>query len=672
MTAITILYLSLAAIFSFAMAFFQYRYRENGKYPLLLVLRFLALLGLLVLLINPKIRSQEYIEVKPILNILVDNSKSISYASKEEEVKQLVDEVKSDKRVNEKFDVHPYYFADDIYFSDSASFNGNGTDIYTSLNSLNKLVKDRTAPVLLITDGNQTTGSSYEFFSGKQVIYPLVIGDTATYDDISITRVNVNSYSNLMNKFPVEVFIHYDGNSPVSKNFRVTENGHTVYQKTIRFNSIESAQKVNFYLEGTSVGNHNYGAHIGVLYNEKNTFNNDKHFNVEVLDEQAKILLVSSINHPDLGMIKRSIETNKLRKVNIQTNLNNNLKLKDYQLIILYQPNNKFNDILNRIITEKATVFVITGTQTDWEFLNKSQPFFKKSYINTFEQYGAIYDNSYDGFIVDDPGFEGFPPLEDYFGRISFDIPYKTLLQQQVQGFDTGEPLLATFSNDDVRKAVLFGNGIWKWRMADNVEHGSFEGFDNFFSKLIQYLSSDKQSSRLEIKYNPTVYASTPFTIRAQYFDANYTFDSSAILELNYVNKTTNEMKSVPFTLKETDFEATLPGLTEGDYQFTVQVLNTAYKKSGTFKVLDYDIEQQLTVANVDKLRQLALNNHGALIYPDRFKQALDQLVSDKQYSTIQRSTEKVVSLIDKKWLLGLIALLLSAEWFIRKYKGLI
>ncbi|MFT5679087.1 MAG: hypothetical protein ACI9FY_001636, partial [Patiriisocius sp.] len=47
-------------------------------------------------------------------------------------------------------------------------------------------------------------------------------------------------------------------------------------------------------------------------------------------------------------------------------------------------------------------------------------------------------------------------------------------------------------------------------------------------------------------------------------------------------------------------------------------------------------------------------------------------LVSDARFATIQKSEQKTVPLIDWKYLLGLIALTLALEWFIRKYNGLI
>jgi hypothetical protein len=49
----------------------------------------------------------------------------------------------------------------------------------------------------------------------------------------------------------------------------------------------------------------------------------------------------------------------------------------------------------------------------------------------------------------------------------------------------------------------------------------------------------------------------------------------------------------------------------------------------------------------------------------------IDVLLNDNRYQQVQKREQKVVPLIDWKYLLGLIVLILSAEWFIRKYNGL-
>jgi len=675
MSITTVLYIVLAIIIAFVISFFQYFYKSTQRSKeniLLAVLRFLAVFSVLLLLINPKFKSQQLIDVQPVLNVVVDNSSSIAMMNQEAIVLKLIDKLKNNAAINKKFKVNYYALGDDLYQQDSFSFDNSKTNISKSLKTLESFNKEIIAPIILITDGNQTYGSSYEFYTSHQQLYPIVVGDTLHYDDLKINQINVNSYTNLNNRFPVEVFLEYEGSERVRKVVTVKQNNTVVFKRQVEFSKQQNSQRIVFNIPATSVGVQNYKCTITTLSNEKNTLNNIKNFSVEVIDEQAKILILSAINHPDIGMIKRSIETNKQRKVTIENNLNKEIQLKDYQLVIFYQPTNKFTKLFSKIKKENTNLFIITGTQTDWNFLNTSQSYFRRNSIAQTEKYAAIFNVNYDEFITDDIGYANFPPLDDYFGEITFTVPYKTIIYQQISGFSSENPLLATFTDINRRGAVLFGENSWKWRMLVNAEQQSFKKFDDFFNKLVQYLSSNKYANRLEIDHKPFVYNNSELVIGAQFFDATYAFDNSANLVMSITNKATKEIKKLPFTLKNNKFEVILNDLDPGDYNFIVTVDKDKISKTGNFTVLEYAIEQQFTSANTKHLKRIAKTSNGNFFHVNETDRLLSGLLSDKRYITIQKSTEKVVSLIEWKWLLSFIILFFSLEWFIRKYRGLI
>ena len=97
-----------------------------------------------------------------------------------------------------------------------------------------------------------------------------------------------------------------------------------------------------------------------------------------------------------------------------------------------------------------------------------------------------------------------------------------------------------------------------------------------------------------------------------------------------------------------------------------------AVSRSGNFTILDFNIEQQFLNANVTKLRRLATNTGADSYFIADYDALLNSLLSNENYKAIERSQQKVVPLIDWKYLLALIALMLSSEWIIRKYNGLI
>ena len=71
-------------------------------------------------------------------------------------------------------------------------------------------------------------------------------------------------------------------------------------------------------------------------------------------------------------------------------------------------------------------------------------------------------------------------------------------------------------------------------------------------------------------------------------------------------------------------------------------------------------------------MQRLAQKNEGQLYYLDGVETLQNELATGEEFLPVQKSRDNIVSLIDFRILLGLIILSLAAEWFIRKYNGLI
>ena len=255
---------------------------------------------------------------------------------------------------------------------------------------------------------------------------------------------------------------------------------------------------------------------------------------------------------------------------------------------------------------------------------------------------------------------------------MSFNVPYETILYKTINGTILEDPLLLTYEENNRREAVLLGEHIWKWRAQSYLNTNSFETFDNFIGKLVQYLASDKQRRRLNVNYESFYNGNGNIIITAQFLNKNYEFDNKAILEIILKNKETEESTTVPFVIKQNSYQVDLSGLTPGEYTFTIRANNGEASQSGAFTILDYNVEQQFLNADVTKLQNIATNSQGRSFFATQTDSLMSNLINDSRYATIQKSSKNIVPLIDFKILLALIALSLSIEWFIRKYNGLI
>ncbi|MEM5564800.1 VWA domain-containing protein [Psychroserpens sp. AS72] len=673
----TITFIILAGIVALLLALFQYAYKSKlkGKRAwILTALRFVTYFSIFVLLINPKFDSVTYYNEKPNLVVAVDNSESINYLNQSQNTSEFIKSLKANETLNENFNLEFYRFGKELTQTDSLSFDEKQSNLALVFERLSEVYNNSIAPTLIISDGNQTYGNDYAYMTKryKQSIFPVILGDTTTYTDLKIQQLNVNRYAYLKNKFPVEVIATYNGNTTVNTQLKVSAGNSTVFSKPLTFSKTQTSQIVNFTLPASRVGVTSYKAQVVPLDNEKNTINNVKNFAVEVIDQKTNVAIVSDILHPDLGTLKKSIESNEQRNADILSTLEFLNKSNDYQLVIVYQPTNNFRALFREIDRLKLNKIVIAGTKTNWSLLNQLQSNYKQELTNQTEEFQPSLNQNYGTFIVDDLNFGEFPPLKGEFGTTSFTVPFETILYKTINGTQIEEPLFATFEINEKREALILGEGLWRWRAQAYLNENSFNTFDNFIGKLVQYLSTNKRRTRLNVNYESFYNGNDNVRITSQFFNKNYEFEDNVNLNITLKNKDTDAVTTFPFVLKNSSYEVDLSGLEAGDYAFTVKVNNENISKSGELKILDYNVEQQFLNANVTKLQSLATNSEGTSYFIDNTDALAKDLINDTRFATIQKSTKKVVPLIDWKYLLGLIALSLAAEWFIRKYNGLI
>ncbi|MBG26428.1 MULTISPECIES: vWA domain-containing protein [Croceibacter] len=673
----TILLIFLAAISALGIAVFQYlkSKKERTKRSFMLaLLRFVSIFGILLLLINPKFTNTSYVLEKSNLVLAVDNSQSINYFKSTDEVTAFVASIRENKNIQEKYNISIFTFGNTLKAQDTFSFSENQTNVTSAFKELQDIYKAKVAPTVIITDGNQTYGEAYQYAAKKykQDVYPVIVGDTTSYQDLKISQLNANRYAFLNNKFPVEIIANYNGNSAVSTKLNVFQNGRVIYSKPLSFSKEKTSEIVQVTLPVTSIGVKTYTVSLQALDAEKNTVNNKKSFGIEVIDERTNVLILTSIIHPDLGTLKKAIVSNEQRNVTIKKSDEPDINLKDYQAVLLYQPNVSFKPYYETIKTLGINTFTITGTRTDYRFLNDNGELFTRELSAQVEDYQAEFNSNFSTFQVDDIGFSNFPPLVDEFGEVSIKKAHTPLLMQTISGLPTGSSLLTTIEDGAQRHAVLFGEGIWRWRAQSYLDNQSFEPFDEFVGKLIQYLASKERRNRLNINYNSFYNGGDNIVLAAQYFDKNYEFDARAKLSMVVIGERNNTRQEIPMVLKNNRYEVDLSSLTPDSYKFSVTVAGESISRSGNFEIIEFNVEQQFLSANVTPLQQIATNTNKELFSMGNSAQLITNLLENETYNPIQKQQKQIKPLIDWYYLLGIIILTLSLEWFIRKYNGLI
>ncbi len=671
----TILLLLLAIIVSAGIAFYQYLYKANYKSRLhlfLAFLRFASVFLILLLLINPIISRKTYETQKTPLPIVVDNSESIDFLKQSKNATDLSQLLASNAQLQDKYQVQLFSFDDEFNTNKTLDFKGKQSNIYKVFENLKQLYRTQNHPVVLLTDGNQTQGSDYVFNIQQNAnVFPIVLGDTIEHLDLKINQLNANKYAFFKNKFPVEVFLNYTGNRPINAVLSIQSGNNSVYKQNVSFSSNKKSEVVSVLLNADKVGVHTYKAVISSVENEKNKFNNVKNFAVEVIDQRTEVAVVSSIIHPDLGAIKRAIEANAQRKVTF-VKPKETKDLKNFNVLIFYQPTSEFRSVLSQNENLKTNSLVITGLNTDFNFLSKFQNHFDFKMSTQKEDYSADFNSNFNSFSIDNLGFEQFPPLENPFGSITPKSNVNTLLDARIRTVKTEGPLLAFTENGVNRNAYLFGENIWKWRMESYLREKSFDKFDVLFDKIIQYLASNTKKKNLVVNHENFYNSGETITISAQYFNKNYEFDENAQLTIQLKNKENNTAKVYDFVKGTNDYSVGFDDLPSGNYSFTVKEKQSGAQHAGTFHIIDFDAEKQFVNADISRLKQLAENTQGKTYFANQIQDLIKFLENTDIYKPIQKEVVKKSPLIDWMWGLILLAILLATEWFTRKYNGLL
>lgn len=671
----TILLLILSVLIAAGLAFFQYVFKVKNRSNLnlfLAFLRFLSFLGIFILLINPTItRNTLEVEKTPLV-VVMDNSSSIPFLNSNKDAKESYLKLVDNTALQEKFDIQSYQFDTDLQLSKTFNFKGKQTNLDVVAQGLQNTFKHKTYPTIILTDGNQTTGNDYEYsFNTQNKVYPIVLGDTTKVFDLKINQINVNKYAFYKNKFPVEVFVHYSGNKKVNANFSIQQGKVTISQQVLSFSPEKKTAVVNLVLPANKIGLQLYQATLSSSEKEKNQFNNNKKFAVEVMDQKTNIALVSAINHPDIGALKRAIESNVRRKVTL-VKPNEINELKKYNVVILYQPNSSFKAAFDMVKSAGINSFIVTGTSTDFIFLNQQQNDLTFKMGSQIENYFAGFNSQFNLFALDNMGFESFPPLQNSFGNISLKGNVSVLLSSKIRNIDTQSPLLAFTENQGKRTAFLLGENSWKWRSQSYIDHQNFEKYDLFIDKIIQFLASNSSKKSLVVEHELFYNSGDKIEINAQYFNKNFEFDEKARLSITIENSQTKVAKNYDLLKGTNSYKVNLDGLPAGKYNFKITELNSKERYSSHFEILDFDIEKQFVNPNFDKLNQLATHTNGKVYLPNQVDDLIEKILINQEYKAVQKNTITKSTLIDWTWMLVIITFFLSAEWLVRKYNGLL
>jgi len=676
-------FILLCLVLGLLYAYLLYRGKQSWSKrtsQVLFVFRTILVSFLAFLLIGPILKLTLNNYEKPTLVFLVDNSvsvretvDSIQWASVNREIEQTIESLES------------FGFAVEL-----TSLSDNSTIKFNHPTSdLNGVVRDKVgqyegknlAGLIVMSDGIYNSGSSPLYTPLRVPVYTVGVGDTIERIDIALRNVLYNKIAYQGNQFPLRAEVMIRG-------LQNQEIVASVYQKgkllsrDKKNSGNKSILDFDFQIDAEEKGLQRLDISIEPLNQERNRKNNYASAFVEVVEGKKKILLVAPAPHPDIKAIRAVVEKNAnyefiVHMPGVKEAPGESLILEDIDLAIFQQAidySGRTTALFNRFRESGVSLFILLGERSNLRQLATNGIPITYENPGQWDAVTPLINPDFKDFGFSDRlnnVFARYPPASVPFGKFTYPATANVLLFQRIGRVVTERPLLFTTMSNDQKIAVLAGDGIWKWRLDEFAETQKTEAFDEVFSKLIQYLSTqeDKRKFRSFPVQNEFT-ASEPVIFESQVYNELFEQIFGQKIDITLSNE---KGETFPFSYITSPGGSRyrIGGLREGVYHYTSSVEINGSKETtrGEFLVSEQNIESQNLTADFGLLRKWATNAGGKFYRQDNLSQ-LGQDFSTVEAQSLIHSEESFNPLINLKFVFFFLLMLIAAEWFTRKYMG--
>lgn len=619
---------------------------------------------------------------KPVIVIAQDNSQSVvlnkdSSFYKGDYLKQLKGLAES---LGDDYQVSPFVFGDNVKEGQEVNYDQKLTNLQQVFEEIDNRFSNRNVgAVIIASDGivNQGVDPANSINKIKFPVYSIALGDTTVQKDLMIYKVNHNRLAYLGNNFPVEVVLKANKLAGQNTVLTITNNGAIIFTKNILISTNKLSLTIPAQLLAKKSGLQKYSVQVTSLKGELTYNNNAFDFYVDVIDGKQKILLLAAAPHPDINAIKQAIEQNENYEIEFFLADKFNKSLKEYNLVVVHQiPANTGtgNTILKEIERQQLSVLIIIGGQSNVNAFNEQNTGLKitnsKSSTNEAQ---AVYDPSFSLFNLSEATLNNlpkFPPLIVPYGNYQNTNSCNTLFKQKVLSVETGNPLIAFCENNGVKSGVICGEGLWRWKLADYLNNGNYNVFNEIINKSIQYLAVKVDKSFFRVSTKEKYLENEPVVFDAELYNQSYELTNEPEIAITI----TSNGKTFPFTFSKTDntyrLNAGILPVGEYTYTSTVKFGNKTLMVKGEFSIAAIQLEQSNTTANHQLLYSIAKQSGGAMFYPAQLKELAEAIKKREDIKTVSYNEKQLNELINIKWIFFLLVALISLEWFARKYFG--
>ena len=653
---------------SFLFYFRDKSLRETASWlrNVLLTCRFFIVFIIIFLFFSPTFVQTKKEVKRPILPILIDNSKSIQLA--DSNFKSTVDHFINDVSNNvTQAELKVLPFSNKVEIGQRFTFDKQGTNIPKVIEELNEIFpNENIGGAILISDGINTEGFQ-SYTNGAYPIYTIGVGDSVKEPDAKIKNLYFNNIVFVGNTFVTETQFKFDNLKGVEQEIIVEFDSTEVHRRKYTPKTNDDLFKLKLKINANKKGVHPLQIRVRNKENEKFLSNNFSKSFVTVKSKKLKLLIVSDEPHPDVRAIKSAfwgldhielMETSFSKKVPLEL-IN----------AILFVGNSSFKNkqLWLKDIKSKNKGFVwFTGTQNEY-----NNQFFK--FIRLDESNDEVLMRLapyFSIFKLDEEinqAFENTLPITVPFGQWKFSGDVQPLMLQKINGVQTDYPQIVFSDNSLIKYSVFLGSGYWRIGLRNS------NAYKNILRKTVNYVSTKSDNSQFRINVRSEFIDTEEVIIGAEFYNEVGELDNTGDVAVELIHGDSLVLKTELQRTRD-KYRQNIGRLSPGVYSIRSKFKKGSKEiiKKNSFIVNELTVEAENLSMNYHFLSELSKGSEGLYFdWKDR-DLAIMSLSSSKIFKSI--SYFELISdlLIKFKWIFFILVGLITVEWILRKWQGVI
>lgn len=667
--------------------------RASYRY-LLISLRSTVFFILLVLLVNPFIKTETPYSEDPTILVMLDNSASTSIQKSSyqgtKSYRQLISELEFQSYPSVNFNFFSVGSTTEATALDSLSFDAEQTNLSNVIQSIKANQADANA-ALLISDGIYTQGQT-PVFESENVnipIFTIGLGDTTSQKDILVQSVSTNNEGYLNTEQPVSVSVTSNGFAGESFQVQLHSRDQVLSTQTITPDLETTTQELTFDLRLEEEGLRQYEIVIPKLEEEWTGDNNTQRFSVDVKDSKQQILSLAFEVHPDVKYLRSLLLEDENTELTKRTWVNGNRFIEgpldthadSVDLIVVhgYPESGLSADIekrLNNLAENVPMIIAATPLYAPQEFEREvfSLPVSVTGNLNYSPVRLSPHEPSASHPIMELPElqYDQLPHLSAPVKNIDTAPGATKLLNSIFEGQHTQKPILVVQEIGNRRTALLTSFGWFRFNQNTNPEVRIFGR--ELLLNIISWTATNPDNQLLEVEPAQTTFnGSENVVIDAYLTNERGQAESEATVGLSISGDDEESFYSMN-NRGSGRYSIDLGPMPEGIYSFEATAEKGSREldsRNGEFAVARSNTELINTVRNDQLLQQVADRSGGNYVPYDSISDFWNSLI---ERELLEQNEEFHTTLLYPYQHVGwfiLVVLLLSAEWIFRKYLSL-